>query len=173
MKACKSVKTTSSITKRMWQYQLTTCLFLFHVEILCLAWDNGKEGNYWSNYTGVDANLDGIGDTPYVVRSDYVYTIDMYPLVSPFDIPEPSITSNATVGLPSLDNSAAPSSNDSSNGSGLPENTHAPSFASAVEKNTQLQVILVIIAALAAYLAVVVSIATFRNKKGNNPNTNR
>ena len=30
-------------------------------------WDNGVIGNYWGNYTGIDANHDGIGDTPYNV----------------------------------------------------------------------------------------------------------
>ena len=30
-------------------------------------WDNGYFGNYWDDYTGVDANHDGIGDTPYKV----------------------------------------------------------------------------------------------------------
>ncbi len=25
-------------------------------------WDNGKEGNYWSNYNGTDTNYDGVGD---------------------------------------------------------------------------------------------------------------
>ena len=49
------------------------------------AWDNGKAGNYWSDYTGVDANHDGIGDTPYVVRTA-LYTTDRYPLVAPYDI---------------------------------------------------------------------------------------
>jgi parallel beta-helix repeat protein len=28
-------------------------------------WDNGAIGNYWDDYEGVDANDDGIGDTPY------------------------------------------------------------------------------------------------------------
>jgi len=30
-------------------------------------WDNGVEGNYWSNYTGVDSDHDGIGDTSHVI----------------------------------------------------------------------------------------------------------
>jgi hypothetical protein len=129
------------------------------------AWDNNKEGNYWSNYTGVDANIDGIGDTPYVIRSDDVYTVDRYPLVSPFNVTEPLITSNATIGLPSSDDSATPSSNAGINGLGLPASTQPPSFASAVEKNTQLQVILGIIsAALAAYLIVLVDKGTFGRK---------
>lgn len=27
------------------------------------SWDDGFEGNYWSNYTGVDLNRDGVGDS--------------------------------------------------------------------------------------------------------------
>ena len=30
-------------------------------------WDNGSLGNYYDNYTGVDLNDDGIGDTPYLI----------------------------------------------------------------------------------------------------------
>ncbi|MBY9002480.1 MAG: right-handed parallel beta-helix repeat-containing protein [Candidatus Lokiarchaeota archaeon] len=30
-------------------------------------WDNGSIGNYWNDYEGVDANNDGIGDTPYLI----------------------------------------------------------------------------------------------------------
>jgi parallel beta-helix repeat protein len=30
-------------------------------------YDNGKEGNFWSDYTGTDANHDSLGDSPYVI----------------------------------------------------------------------------------------------------------
>jgi parallel beta-helix repeat protein len=42
------------------------------------AWDNGSQGNYWSNYTGTDNNGDGIGDTPYLV---YENNQDNHPLM--------------------------------------------------------------------------------------------
>jgi hypothetical protein len=46
------------------------------------TWDNGypSGGNYWSDYSGVDADGDGIGDTPYVIDE---YNRDRYPLMEP------------------------------------------------------------------------------------------
>ena len=47
------------------------------------VWDDGypSGGNYWSDYTGVDANGDGIGDTPYVIDAN---NQDHYPLMNPW-----------------------------------------------------------------------------------------
>ena len=46
------------------------------------TWDLGYPagGNYWSNYTGVDGNEDGLGDTPHVVFEN---DTDRYPLMQP------------------------------------------------------------------------------------------
>lgn len=39
-------------------------------------------GNYWSDYSGVDANGDGVGDVSYVVAPD---NVDTHPLVESFE----------------------------------------------------------------------------------------
>jgi hypothetical protein len=75
-------------------------------------WDNGKTGNYWSDYTtkypnASETNKSGIGNTPYTVESDHIpwsvtygsignksegitilgSGVDCYPLIRAYDIP--------------------------------------------------------------------------------------
>jgi len=44
-------------------------------------WDNGFEGNYWSDYDGTDTDHDGIGNTTHVIDAD---NTDHYPLMGMF-----------------------------------------------------------------------------------------
>jgi hypothetical protein len=48
-------------------------------------WDDGypSGGNYWCDYTCIDANDDGIGDTPYVINAN---NQDNYPLMKPWSL---------------------------------------------------------------------------------------
>lgn len=46
-------------------------------------WDDGREGNYWSDYNGTDADGNGIGDTPYIINEN---NRDHYPLMKPLNI---------------------------------------------------------------------------------------
>ena len=46
-------------------------------------WDNSGQGNFWSSYSGVDVNGDGVGDTPISLGFGY---FDNYPLMAPYDI---------------------------------------------------------------------------------------
>jgi parallel beta-helix repeat protein len=63
-------------------------------------WDNGLEGNYWSNYTGSDANHDGTGDTAHTLNAD---NSDNHPLMgmfhtySTFDNQLVNVVSNSTI----------------------------------------------------------------------------
>jgi parallel beta-helix repeat protein len=50
------------------------------IESYTNTWDNGRLGNYWSDYNGTDTNGDGIGDTPYTID---VNNQDRYPLMKP------------------------------------------------------------------------------------------
>jgi parallel beta-helix repeat protein len=56
------------------------------------TWDNGypSGGNYWSDYEGVDADGDGIGDTSYVIIPFFGEydedNVDRFPLMAPFSV---------------------------------------------------------------------------------------
>jgi parallel beta-helix repeat protein len=52
-----------------------------------IDWAKNQRGNYWSDYTGDDADNDGIGDTPYAIDGE---NYDNYPLIAPFEeLPSP------------------------------------------------------------------------------------
>jgi parallel beta-helix repeat protein len=55
------------------------------------CWDHGTEGNYWSDYTGIDLNHDGIGDSWQEIDE---YNIDHHPLMGMFH------SFNTSLGLP-------------------------------------------------------------------------
>jgi hypothetical protein len=55
-------------------------------------WDKDGEGNYWSDYNGIDWTFDGIGDSPYkleIAKSFYAEATqsqDNHPLTQPYDV---------------------------------------------------------------------------------------
>ena len=62
-------------------------------------WDNGSQGNFWDIYQGIDANQDGIGDTPFIIsdqsadRFPYMIMLLADVVIAPTDIKQ--ITSSA------------------------------------------------------------------------------
>jgi len=65
-------------------------------------WDNGSQGNYWDIYQGIDANHDGIGDTPFIISDQ---SADRFPImtfllpdvvIAPTDIKQTTNTADPT-----------------------------------------------------------------------------
>jgi nitrous oxidase accessory protein len=50
------------------------------------AWSVDGRGNYWSDYTGYDANHDGVGDIPYTSKSLYENLMDKHPELRLFQL---------------------------------------------------------------------------------------
>jgi parallel beta-helix repeat protein len=64
------------------------------------SWDDGMEGNYWSNYIGVDSDLDGIGDAPYIIDANNTDRFPLMGLFSSFSVSQDysvNIVSNSTI----------------------------------------------------------------------------
>jgi parallel beta-helix repeat protein len=70
-------------TNDWWDYGLTP--WPFQLPFSVNIWDDGNEGNYWSNYDGTDNDSNGIGDTPHEL---YENNTDNYPLMNPVAITE-------------------------------------------------------------------------------------
>ena len=49
--------------------------------------NNTINKNYWSDYTGLDTNSDGVGDSPYIIDEN---NQDNYPLITPISTIEPT-----------------------------------------------------------------------------------
>jgi parallel beta-helix repeat protein len=49
------------------------------------VWDDGRQGNFWSDHNATDADGDGVADTPYVINQ-WSNNIDRYPLMEPIQV---------------------------------------------------------------------------------------
>jgi len=81
-------------------------IFTDNVQQVLIEWGNNtwddsypSGGNYWSDYTGVDANGDGIGDIPYVIDEN---NTDRYPLMNPWGSGTPVASFNWTPSTPEV-----------------------------------------------------------------------
>ena len=104
-------------------------------------WDNGQQGNYWSNFHGVDSNGDGLSEIPYEITAN---NTDHHPLMNPIDISTLVLPSTSTT--PST--SSSPNQNTSSSSS--PDTTNKP----AVPEFETWIIILVIMAVTLVPVAV-------------------
>ncbi|UCB60296.1 MAG: hypothetical protein JSW72_09360 [Candidatus Bathyarchaeota archaeon] len=64
-------------------------------------WDDGAEGNYWSGYTGVDQNADGIGESPHPIPP---FNQDIFPLMGQFSSFD-AVSQDATYHVTTISNS--------------------------------------------------------------------
>jgi nitrous oxidase accessory protein NosD len=104
------------------------------------TFDKGKEGNYWSDYNGTDADGDGIGDTPYVIDANRQ---DNYPLMTPFDIEGVTMQFPEWANIP-----PSPSPSPSQE----PNSTQDPQPSSSLESSVTIFIILIIVVILGVFV---------------------
>ena len=120
------------------------------------SWDNGKIGNYWSNYLSEYPNASevdgsGIGNTPYAIAAN---NVDHYPLINQSNIILPPPLASVPTTTPNVTLTPAPSSS-SASGS---ESNISPTSSSTVPE-FQIEMILPLFAAV-----ILVSIVFIRKR---------
>jgi parallel beta-helix repeat protein len=79
---CYGTTDESSPNNRIYHNNFVNNLQHVNIQNTVNTWDDGypSGGNYWSDYTGVDVDGDGIGETPYVIDEN---NMDRFPLMTP------------------------------------------------------------------------------------------
>jgi nitrous oxidase accessory protein NosD len=112
------------------------------------TWNNGTQGNFWSDYNGTDSNNNGIGDMPYIIDAN---NRDNYPLMSQVNISAP---------LPS------PASSTSSTNSPSPTTISTPtSSPNPVQEISPLETGLIVAAAIILAGIAAVTVASKRRRQ--------
>ncbi len=90
------------------------------------AWDDGypSGGNYWSDYTGEDIDLDGIADTPYDIAGP-AGAQDRYPLMDP-SLPADCGTTPTPTATPTPTPTPTPTATPTPTPTGTPTSTATP-----------------------------------------------
>ena len=69
----------------------------------CNSWDNGSLGNYWSDYGSLDANRDGVGDSPYYINPTNQDNHPLMNLVATSEVPLIALDLPSFQGFPNLE----------------------------------------------------------------------
>ncbi len=103
------------------------------------AWDNGSQGNYWSDYftrytNASEIGSTGVGNTPFVINEK---NLDHYPLLNPVEIPTvPSVATEDSSPSPAPSSSTAPLQTLTSTPSSQNQSTPPPSAAESSRSPT-------------------------------------